>query len=320
MLAHEARERAVAKRDNGQPAADVLVGLVGKRRVEVGAVERLVEARPAEVVAGQLLEQARRLERLAQAHLHQLACELAVLGHRPSREDVERDALEAELAEQVAQVVVAAVRGQGALVDEPRGADTLALGRGQVAREIAHGRVVRIGEDERRRPVARGDLLEQLLRHGDQRGGALDRPALERKRVGGLRKAVLVGGPAQALHVVDVVDHRQAVAHVLERQHGQSIRQVVRVDDVGRERVDRLAERRARIRSEPPPGVEELVARAVPLAQRPALAGEPEGQVGARRAQADRVLERADARLLLHEQHPHRRLRITFAGFPTAIE
>jgi hypothetical protein len=95
----------------------------------------------------------------------------------------------------------------------------------------------------------------------------------------------------------------------------------VAVDQVRPQVLHRPVEVRGRVVGELPPAVEELVALAVPLGQRPALVRVVEPQVRQGSPQRDRVLQRADARLAQQEEDAHqRRLLIALAGFPTATE
>ena len=77
LLAQHPPQRAVLQRDHRQPAAEVLVELVGQRGVQVGGVEAGVEARPAEVVGRELAQQGGRRQRVVDAD----ARDLAVLRH-----------------------------------------------------------------------------------------------------------------------------------------------------------------------------------------------------------------------------------------------
>jgi hypothetical protein len=119
---------------------------------------------------------------------------------------------------------------------------------------------------------------------------------------------------------VHVVDDRDAPVGELEDEDGQRVRKVVAVNDVGPELGEDGTKAGGRISVELPPAVEELVAGAVQARERETPVGEPEPQVPASgRTEADRVLEGADARLLLQEENPQRRLLIVLAGLPTAI-
>jgi hypothetical protein len=151
--------------------------------------------------------------------------------------------------------------------------------------------------------VAGSDLLEQLVRDRDESGTSFHRLLLESERVVGLGEAILVRGAAQALKVVDIVYDRNPAVDGRERRHRQGVGKVVAVDHVRPERVQNLAELRRWLRIELHPAVEELVARAVPLAERPASVREAELEVRSSRAEPDRVLECADARLLLDEEN-----------------
>ena len=87
------------------------------------------------------------------------------------------------------------------------------------------------------------------------------------------------------------------------------------MDDVGRERLDDLRQRRRRVVAERIPGLEQLVAGAVELGQRAAPVGEAELDLP---GEADGVLHGPHAGLLLQEEDAHHlRDLMVFAGFPT---
>ena len=315
LLLDEARERPVAQRQHRQPGGDVLERLVRQRRVEVRRVQRVVEAGPARVVARQHAHQRRRVERRAHAH----AAQRAVGRDLPRRIDVEPDALLRDLREDGVQVVVPAAVRQRPLVDDPRQVTAAPLGRRELRRQVAGERVV--GEHARAHGhlVARRDLGQQHVGHGDQARAALDGAPLQLAGVAGVGEAVLVRRAAQAVHVVHVVDHRHV--GVLERQHGQEVGQVVRVDQVRAELRHHAPQVAGEVGPDPPPAIEQLVAGAVELRQRAAAAGEAQRQPGARGAEPHGVLERPDAGLLVQEEDAHqRRDRIGLAGLPTATE
>jgi hypothetical protein len=108
--------------------------------------------------------------------------------------------------------------------------------------------------------VAAPDLLQKLIRDRHQCGALLDRESLERERLGRLGTAVLVGRSPEALEIVDVVDDRYAAGKELESDHGQRVREVMAVDEVGAKLVAGVAQALARLRAEVPPALEELVA------------------------------------------------------------
>ena len=270
---------AVRPRRHRQPGREVLERLVRQRGVEVGGVEPHVEGGPAEVVRRQRPQQRRRLQGVHHPQPGRARRQLAVGGGVAVGEDVDREARRGDRREVVAEVVVAAVGGEAALVDDPRRPGGRRAGAG-AGRQVALERVVREQQDGRPHVVAGLQLGEHLERHGDESVAALDGRPLQRQRVLGVVEAVLVRGPPQALHVVRVVDHRDVAPHGLERQHRQQVGEVVAVDQVGAEVLDGAGDRVGGVaRGQAPPAVEELVTRPVPLGEGPPLEGEPEGHV-----------------------------------------
>jgi hypothetical protein len=134
-----------------------------------------------------------------------------------------------------------------------------ALGGRQHRRQVAPQRIVRERERRRLHVVAGVDLLQELLRDCHQRGALLDRELLECERLVRLRKAVLVGRPPEALEVMDVVDDRDSPGKELERDHGQGVREVVAVDEVGAKLLAGGSQAFDRLGAEVPPALKELV-------------------------------------------------------------
>src|SRR5919109_4535333 len=242
------------------------------------------------------------------------------------------------MREELAQVVMAAVRGQRALVDKSWQPLRAHVTRRQPLGQVSPEREVGKYERARGYLMPRTDGAEQLLGHRDQAGAPLDRLLLEPQRVVRFREAVLVRRPAQALEIVDVVDDRNTTVDDAQRGDRELVREVMAVDDVRPERLHDLTQLGRRPRVELPPAVEELVARSVPLAERPAAVGKAELDVRLGRAKPDRVLEGPDTGLLLDEEDPPHLLTlmrprpdrprgiphqcglvlIGLAGFPTA--
>src|SRR5919109_703139 len=110
------------------------------------------------------------------------------------------------MREELAQVVMAAVRGQRALVDKSWQPLRAHVTRRQPLGQVSPEREVGKYERARGYLMPRTDGAEQLLGHRDQAGAPLDRLLLEAQRVVRFREAVLVRRPAQALEIVDVVD------------------------------------------------------------------------------------------------------------------
>ena len=308
-LAEEPSERPVAERQHREAAREVLEQLVRKRRVDVRAVQVSSRSRPsrsrtpAAAASSSAAGSGSCTVRPGVRSASSRYSGTSRTGRRPASRPSATSA-----REDLAQVVVAAVRRERSLVDEPRRPRVALLARGS-RRQVVPQRVVR--EDQRSRRAAGGGArisVEQLVRDG-RRARRFPRsrgaPARAGRPARGSRPRTASGAGSGGRGRRGSIGTRPATSSCASTV--RRVRQVVAVDEVRLELLEHGGERAAARRLEAPQPVEELVAGAVPLGQRLPLVGEAELEAGQRRAQAHGDLERADAGLLLQEEDSHRR-------------